>query len=186
MQINHYGLYFVLWNIFLAFLPCWVVYFLGEHKKLRRNRLLFALIFLFWLAMLPNTAYLFLMVRHLVNYCANYNIFRVCQTGSWIVLFFFTYALIGLPTFYYALSRMTKLVKRKWLPAPVIPLVSVGMLFGLYGRFNSWNVVTRPYQLLKTTVSFFTTPYLLTDFLVFTLALYLIYYTTDFFWKLKR
>jgi len=186
MQVNGYGLYFVLWNIFLALLPCWTVFFLAEYEPLQKNRLLFTLIFLFWLAMFPNTAYLFFMVRHLVDYCTDYDIFRVCQTGSWIALFFFVYALIGLPTFYYALSKMTKVVKRSWLPVVILPLTSIGLLFGLYERFNSWDIITRPVQLIETAVSFFTTPYLLTDFLAFTFVLFLIYYTTDLFWKFKR
>jgi len=190
MEINGYYLIFVLWNIFLALLPCWAVYFLIQHRKFQRNRLIFGLVFLFWLAMLPNTAYLFLMVRHLVDYCADYDKYRVCQTGSWMVMFFFTYALIGLPTFYYALGKMTELVGKKWgtrvkrlFPLVVIPLTSIGLMFGLYERFNSWDILRRPWSLLETTAGYFDTCYLTTDFLVFTFALYLIYYLTDFFWK---
>lgn len=193
MEMNNYHLIFVLWNIFLALLPCWAVYFLIRHKKLQKNRLAFALIFLFWLAMLPNTAYLFFMVRHLVDYCGDYDKYRVCQTGSWTVIFFFTYALIGLPTFYYALSKMTGIVAKKWgsrirrlFPLVIIPLTSIGVMFGLYERFNSWDIIKRPWSLLETTARYFDICYLTTDFLVFTFTLYLIYYVTDFFWKLKR
>ncbi|MFH0838000.1 MAG: DUF1361 domain-containing protein [Patescibacteria group bacterium] len=190
MEINNYELILVLWNIFLALLPCWAVYFLIQHKKLAKKPLVFALVFLFWLAMLPNTAYLFFMVRHLVDYCADYDKFRVCQTGSWKVMFFFTYALIGLPTFYYALSKMTDIVGKKWgmrvrrlFPLVVIPLTSVGLMFGLYERFNSWDILRRPWSLLERVAHYFDTCHLTTDFLVFTFALYLIYYLTDFFWK---
>ncbi|MBU0705803.1 DUF1361 domain-containing protein [Patescibacteria group bacterium] len=193
MEINDYPLILVFWNIFLAFLPCWAVYFLATHSKLRKNRVIFALIFLFWLAMLPNTAYLFLMVRHLVDYCADYDVYRVCRNGSWVVLFFFTYGLIGLPTFYYALSKMTDIVAQKWgkqakklFPLTVIPLTSVGLMFGLYERFNSWDILKKPLSLLGAVTDYFNIPFLTTDFLVFTFTLYLIYYVTDFFWKLKR
>lgn len=186
MMVNHYGLYWVVWNIFLALLPCWAVYFLSEHKALQKSRVAFALIFLFWLAMFPNTAYLFFMVRHLVNYCSDYDLYRVCQTGTWVVLFFFTYALIGVPTFYYALSKMTALLKKSWLPGVVLPLTSIGLMFGLYNRFNSWDLLLRPEELMKELFSFFTTPILLTDMLAFTLVLFLIYHATDFFWKLKK
>lgn len=185
-MVNHYGLYFVVWNVFLALLPCWAVYFLSAFKSLRKNRLIFALIFLFWLGMLPNTAYLFFMVRHLVDYCPEYDAYRVCLTGSWTVLFFFTYALIGLPTFYYSLNRMTEILKRKWLPLVMVPLTSVGLMFGLYNRYNSWDLLIRPRLLLDSTISYFVTPVLLTDLLAFTLALFLIYYVTDFFWQLKK
>ena len=189
MEINSYSLLFVLWNIFLALLPCWAVYFLSEHAvgtrhgASLRHGFLFTLIFLFWIFMLPNTAYLFLMVRHLVDYCVDYDIYRVCQTGSWMVMFFFTNALIGLPTFYYALSQMTKLLRRNWFPILIIPLTSIGLMLGLYERFNSWDILRRPITLIETTASYFQTPFLFNDFLVFTIALYLIYYITNFFWQ---
>lgn len=186
MEINEYGLVFVIWNIFLALLPCWAVYFLEQYKPLRKKRLVFALIFVFWLAMLPNTAYLFTMVRHLVNYCQNYDFYHVCRTGSWEVLFFFVYALVGVPTFYYSLSKMTALIRRKWLPIPIIPVTAVGILFGLYERYNSWDLLVRPLEVIRTTASYFTTPFMLLDFLAFTGALFLIYYVTDFFWNLKK
>lgn len=186
MEINGYSFLYILWNLFLALLPCWAVYFLSEYKALRKNRIVFTLIFLFWLFMLPNTAYLFTMVRHLVDYCADYDKYRVCQTGSSMVMFFFTYALIGLPTFYYALNRMTKLLKKNWLPVVMIPLTSIGIMFGLYERFNSWDILSRPITLIETTVSYFQTPFLLTDFLTFSIALYIIYYSTNFFWQWRR
>lgn len=190
MAVNEYHLIFVLWNIFLALLPCWAVYFLIQHKKFAKKPVIFALVFVFWLAMLPNTAYLFFMVRHLVDYCADYDKFRVCQQGSWAVMFFFTYALIGLPTFYYALSKMTEAVDKRWgarvkrlFPLVIIPLTSIGIMFGLYERFNSWDILRQPWSLAETTARYFNTCFLTTDFLVFTFALYLIYYLTDFFWK---
>lgn len=198
MQINRYGIIFIFWNIFLALLPCWTMYFLTAAQTRHdaslqsKKSISFWLIFLFWFFMLPNTAYLFFMVRHLVDYCHQYDAFRVCAKGSWTVLFFFVYALIGLPTFYYSLKKMTNLMGHRYghrikivFPLLIIPMTSIGLLFGLYERFNSWDIFTKPWQLLEIAANYFRTPFLRTDFIAFTILLYAIYYGTDFLIRRK-
>jgi len=189
ININKYQILFIFWNIFLALVPCWIAYFMSKANKIKRLGLPFIVLFLLWLFMLPNTAYLFFMVRHVVDYCTDLNAYRVCYTGgSWIPLFFFTYALIGLPTFYYAIKKMTNLVSKtyckmckKAFPIVIIPITSIGLMFGLYERFNSWDLLTRPWEILHVTTSYFQSPIMLTDFIIFTILLYVIYYVTDFF-----
>lgn len=184
MEVNAYSVAYILWNIFLALVPCWLVYFLSQHKKLLKKPLLLWPILALWLFMLPNTAYLFLMPRHLLDYCADYNAYRVCQTaGSWQVMFFSAYALIGLPTFYYALNKMSRLLKLKWLPLAVIPLTGVGLMFGLYERFNSWDILSKPVILLQVAASYFLNAAMLKDLLIFTGLLFVIYYVSEFFIK---
>ena len=162
ISINKYNVLIIFWNIFLALIPCVVVFYTAKIIRNRKwgnfnvqDKIAFILIFLFWLIVLPNTAYLFLIVRHLVNYCHHYDKYRVCTEGTtWIVIFFFTYALIGLPTFYYALSRMSYVFNKVFnklisliLPIVVIPLTTVGVMFGLFERFNSWDILIHPIQL---------------------------------------
>jgi uncharacterized membrane protein len=184
------------WNILLALVPCWIVYYLAKGvgnkkwKGLKNQKIIFIILFLFWLFMLPNTAYLFFIVRHLVNYCDDFDKYRVCLDGSWKVMFFFVYAAIGIPTFYYGLNRMERLFKSMcgkiyatFLPIIVIPLISIAVMFGLYERFNSWDILFRPIDLLKTVTTYFTEIYLLTDFLVITVCLYFIYYVTRYLLK---
>jgi len=193
MNIHGYNLIMIPWNIFLALIPCLIAYYSAKAvgkkkwKDLGRGQLVFMVIFLIWLFMLPNTAYLFMIPRHLVDYCDDYDKYRACLEGSWKVMFFFTYAAIGLPTFYYGLRRMERLFKSMcgkiyaaFLPIIVIPLTSIAVMFGLYERYNSWDVIFRPCDLMRTFGSYFTETYLLTDFLVFTACFYLIYYVTRY------
>ncbi|MBU0577005.1 DUF1361 domain-containing protein [Patescibacteria group bacterium] len=193
LDIHGYPLLMIPWNIILALVPCAIVYYLAKGvgkkkwKQLKNDRFAFMLIFLIWLFVLPNTAYLFMIPRHLVNYCDNLSMYRVCLDGSWLVMFFFAYALIGLPTFYYGLNKMVRIFKTmcgdlaaKLLPIFTIPLISIAVMFGLYSRYNSWDVVFRPNCLLKTVASYFSETHLLIDFVVFTLGLYLIYYVTRY------
>ncbi len=189
LNIHGYNLIMIPWNILLALIPCWIAYYLAKGvgnkkwKDLKGQKVSFMLIFLIWLFTFPNTAYLFMIPRHLVNYCDDFDRYRVCLDGSWKVLFFFTYAVIGLPTFYYGLNKMEKLFKSMcgkiyatYLPIIVIPLTTIAVMFGLYERFNSWDVIFRPLGLLRTVGSYFTDMIMLTDFLVITVCLYFIYY----------
>jgi len=202
LSINKYNILTIFWNIFLAIIPCITVYYLALSVKRQKwhdfkggDKVFFILIFLFWIFMFPNTAYLFTIVRHLVDYCQHYDKYRVCSEGSsWMVMFFFTYSLIGLPTFYYALKKMSEVFKKSFnemsatvLPIIIIPLTAIGVMFGLFERFNSWDVLINPLSVLNTATRYFIDLNLLTNFLIFTISLYLIYYGCDYFiWKIMK
>ena len=190
IAVNRYPLVMVPWNVFLAFLSCFLAWkmggmFKGKWSALKlTDRLGFVLLFLFWLFFLPNTAYLITMVRHLLDHCSDYNpLLRVCREESWMEAFFFLYALIGVPTFIYALKKMSALVGRLFsrlsavfFPIAVIPITAFGLMYGLLDRFNSWDIVTQPIVILQAGVTYFTDFRLLWNFLFFAAALYTIYY----------
>ncbi len=191
----------IFWNIILALVPCIIVYYVAKavgRKKWEKfnggGQWAFVILFLFWLLMLPNTAYLFTMVRQFVNYCFDFDRYRVCAEEAWMVIFFFVYALIGLPTFYYALNKMANVFKILFnkltatiLPIITIPLVAIGVMFGLFERYNSWDVLTKVNEIIRTVFSYFTNNNQLLNFLAFTLSFYLIYYGTDYLlWKKKK
>ena len=189
LNIHGYPVLVIPWNIFLAIVPCVIAYHLEKSvsgkkwKDLKGHKFAFIPIFIFWLFMLPNTAYLIFDVRHLADYCDNLDVYRVCQNGSWLVIFFFTYALIGVPTLYYAINKMSRVFGAVFnrsaaalLPVFAIPLISIGVMFGLYSRFNSWDILLKPCEILRVAGTYFTEPYLFTDFIVFATCLYFIYY----------
>ena len=198
LNIHGYQILTIPWNIFLALIPCITVYYLAKSIKNKKwksfnniDRASFVLLFLYWLFFFPNTAYMLMIPRHLVNYCYNWDINRICMNQSWIVIFFITYSFMGVPTFYYALKKMSLMLGKIFNPklqiiAPliIIPLTSIGIMLGLSSeRFNSWEVVTNPVNVLKVGLSYFTNQILFFNFLIFTICLYLIYYGTDFFIK---
>jgi len=191
LKIHGYSIIFMIWNILLAVTPCWIAYYVAlgvknrKWKKLKTERGALVLLFLLWLFFFPNTAYLFLTVRHLVNYCTVFDLYRVCQSSSWIPMVFFVYALVGLPTFYYALNKMKEVFERVFnedvantLPVVVIPFTAIGMMLGLYGRFNTWDILRNPVALLEELFGYFQDPSRFADFAIFTLSLYLVYYMT--------
>lgn len=185
------------WNLLLAILPCILVYELSiwvRGRTWRQSapsaRFTFLAAFLFWLFFFPNTAYLFTLVRHLVDHCTDYNVHRVCFHEAWQVPVLFLYALMGLPTFVYSL-RMMQRIFAQWfgsgwfLPVVIIPLTSLGILLGLFERLNTWDVVTRPFILIEKTWSYLTDPWSLLNFFVYVFVLGAIYYGTLYFWNSK-
>ncbi|MBN2087597.1 DUF1361 domain-containing protein [Candidatus Peregrinibacteria bacterium] len=193
-NINGYNIIMIVWNLFLAFIPCIIVYQMTKSigkkkwKKLSKHKIAFILLFLIWLFFFPNTAYLFTIPRHLVNYCDNFDKFRVClDKQMWIPVFFFTYAFIGVPTFYYSLNKMSQLfesvfgkLQAKLMRLIVIPLTTIAVMFGLYERFNTWDVIFRPLNILRIAGSYITDMRMIIDFIVITLFLYFIYLVIGF------
>ncbi len=199
-SINQYKILMVFWNLFLALVPCLTAYHLnkvvGEKKwnKLGKAQWAFVFLFLFWLLMLPNTAYLFTMVRHLADYCPDLDCYRVCPEQTWMVMFFFVYALLGVPAFYYAIDKMKQVFKTlfsprsaAFLPVFTVPLAAIGVMVGLFERYNSWDILIKGDEIISTVSSYFTNADDFINFFAFTLSFYLIYYSIDFLlWKKKR
>jgi uncharacterized membrane protein len=199
-QVNNYYVAVIFWNILLALLPCFIAWRLsrGYHLKKwtnisRMNRLLFVIIFLVWFFFFPNTAYLIADVRHLVDYCKEPDYFRACVNEAWVVPLFFTYSLAGVPTFYYALKKMTLILEKlfgraagRLFPLLMIPITALGLLLGLIGRFNSWEVLSRPLDIMGTVFGYLINDIMLLNLLAYMLMLYLIYYSIDFLWKKRK
>ncbi len=185
------------WNLLLAIIPCILVYELSHwvrgrtwQKSAPSARITFIAAFLFWFFFFPNTAYLFTLVRHLVDHCTDYNIHRVCFEEAWKVPLFLFYALMGLPTFVYSLRMMQRVFSQwfgsgRFLPFFIIPLTALGILFGLFERFNTWDIVTHPLTLVEKTLSYLTQPWSLLDFFVYIFVLSAIYYGTLYLWKAR-
>ncbi|MFH0820263.1 MAG: DUF1361 domain-containing protein [Candidatus Peregrinibacteria bacterium] len=198
-SIGMYPIYSIVWNFILALIPCALVYALAKAVGHRRayqlknsQSIAFVLIFGLWLLFLPNTTYLFASIRYLLDYCQPYNHVRVCMGGQnlWMVMFFFLYALAGLPLFVYSLERMTKVVgqlfgKRPhhFFPIFVIPLAALGTLFGVVERFSSWDLFLQPLTVPIAGLLYFFDLTRLLNLGVFTLGLYLLYYGTLYLWE---
>jgi uncharacterized membrane protein len=198
LNIHGYSVLGIFWNLFLVLIPCLTVYGMTVAARGRQwkafgwaEKAAFAALFLYWLFWFPNTAYQFMVPRHLTDYCAHFDKNRVCDTGSWLVAFFFIYAAAGLPAFYYALNRMGRLLDRlfqaklsKGLILTTIPLTTLGVMLGLFERANSWDILLNPLSLVQQTLNQLQEPDKLLFFGVFTASLYLLYYGTAAFIRL--
>jgi len=184
-HVNDYYVNDMIWNLFLIVVPI-VLYFLIKKRWYYSrgglwNKILVLVLFVAWLTFLPNTAYVMTDVRHLVNYCPNTE-FNVCPTNSWMPIFFFTYSLIGWISFVWLLnsvvalvgSRLNRVIASVFLLL-AIPMSALGVLLGLLDRLNSWDLITRPMTVYKTTILYFTDWQLLKILIIYSVLFFVLY-----------
>jgi uncharacterized membrane protein len=134
-----------MWNIFLAWIPFAIS---GLFKKMSdKSKWKSALVFCCWLAFFPNALYI---VTDLVHLELDSNIPKWFDT-----ILLFSSAIIGLMLAFISLYRVEaflgKTVNRR-LQKPLILLIiflgSFGVYLGRFLRWNSWDIVSSPFQLL--------------------------------------
>ncbi|PIZ72338.1 hypothetical protein COY07_03405 [Candidatus Peregrinibacteria bacterium CG_4_10_14_0_2_um_filter_43_11] len=191
--INGYPLLGILWNLILVFVAYFLTQKIAEWLKKRSwkklsslDRFVFSVAFLMWFFWFPNIAYLFTENRHLLGQCEDYDYLHVCPSEAWMLIVFFAYSLIGVPVFIYVLQKMTGILKQlfnknlRHFPLVMIPLTALGMLIGLIDRLNTWDIIHHPFSVIQTGLSYFSDANRFLNFIVFTGALYLIYYGAIF------
>ena len=135
---------FLVWNLFLAWIPVALALWLEERDQrgLARGWRLWAATFA-WLMFFPNAPYILTDLKHL----------KLATRPHWwtdliiILLFAFT----GLVLAFLSLHRMHALVARRrgWIAGwtfalGVVFLSGFGVYLGRFERWNSWDVLTQP------------------------------------------
>ncbi|HEY3379518.1 MAG TPA: DUF1361 domain-containing protein, partial [Armatimonadota bacterium] len=146
-----------------------------------------------WFAFLPNTCYLLTEWRHFLEALQATN-FYVSWTGQRDVMSMLTliiatisylcYSLFGLIAFALSIRPVARLLKDRgiatWLFAlPFFSLMSLGVYLGLELRFNSWDILTRPWLILTAIHHAISRPILLLIIFIFGLFLWLVYWLFD-------
>lgn len=152
LEVNGYRIGFLVFALGLACIPFGISFLLRYRKT---NIWMFWVLFAIWFVFFPNIPYLFSKGRYIIGYCGT-NPWELCG-NSWQIGFFFFHALLGVPLQYLSLryitdaSRIGKRIPHMALAAIMFTFSSIAMPIGLYGRFNSWHVVTAPLQVLQFT-----------------------------------
>ncbi|HMP83990.1 MAG TPA: DUF1361 domain-containing protein [Verrucomicrobiota bacterium] len=135
---------FLLWNLFLAWLPLLFAMFAsnldrhGEHRTMR-----FAGLAVAWLLFFPNAPYIITDLIHLTtrfhrHFWIDLNLILICA---------FTGLLLGFVSLYLMQSIVARRLGRVagWLfVGGSAGLCSVGIYLGRFLRLNSWDVVVQP------------------------------------------
>lgn len=135
---------FLLWNLFLAWIPLLFAY-LTLHLRLRRR--LAGLWAIAWLLFFPNAPYLITDIMHL-------------HQGDVPVLYdavmLFTFAMCGVALGFVSLRWMQMGVVRRWgfwaggfFVLSVLGVAGVGIYIGRYLRWNSWDIVFNPMVVIR-------------------------------------
>jgi uncharacterized membrane protein len=135
---------FIPWNLFLAWLPLLFSSAIQNASFTFKNSCLFAL----WLLFFPNAPYLITDLFHL-------------QQREGVPLYFdlvllFMAAWNGLLMGLYSLRNIEQLLRTRFSAGSVrviivgcIVLCGFGVYLGRYDRYNSWHLLTQPFDLLK-------------------------------------
>jgi uncharacterized membrane protein len=139
---------FMVWNLFLGFVPFWISQYLYKQKQLHKSA--FFLIGFVWLLFLPNAPYMLTDLFHL-------------HPKSYLPIWFdlvliLSFAITGLVLFYQSILQIIQVVKFH-CPSLHHPLylivlflaVSYGVYIGRFLRVNSWDVLN-PIALAETCI----------------------------------
>jgi len=151
---NHSG--WIAWNLFLAFIPLALSFWLFRRPSKVRDVLWWTGLVMY-VAFLPNAPYLLTDIIHLI---------RATQSGYsvWVIgLVFFPLHLIailgGFEAYVVSLINQGYYLKRigakawiLWAELGIHLLCAIGVFIGRFRRFNSWDLVTDPGNVLLTTL----------------------------------
>lgn len=152
---NSFFYLFLVWNLFLAIVPYAITIYLQCTTKINKLQLVFW--FTVWLLFLPNAPYIITDLIHL----------RI-NSGFYIwldVLLVSSFACNGILLFYLSVLDMKELIlnylsatKVNYLLGFIFFLSSFGVYLGRFLRYNSWELLSNPKQLLVDILNIITFP----------------------------
>ncbi len=149
---------FLIWNLFLAWVPFYMISFIRAREKYAQRKTLVALAAGAWLLFFPNTLYIITDLFHLRPRSP------IPLWYDLVLIFSFLWA--GLVLGVKSLWDLEKLLEQ-WLNKRLVRLLSVCFLFaasygiylGRFERWNSWDILTDPLLLLGSVWSHFSNPF---------------------------
>ena len=136
------SLNWMVWNIFLGFIPFFISsVFLYLHQKNRLINIIFILGGIVWLLFLPNAPYLVTDIIHVRN--------NGFVPPVYDAILLFSSGILGMLFFSYSVFDMEQILKNKikekyirMIIFAVFFLTAFGVYLGRFLRFNSWDVLT--------------------------------------------
>ncbi|NRB07114.1 MAG: DUF1361 domain-containing protein [Richelia sp.] len=171
----------IIWNLFLAFIPLTLSFGLFRRRTNSRSLMWWVALIVF-IAFLPNAPYLLTDIIHLI---------RAIRSGYsvWIISLIFIplhlFAILsGFEAYVISVINQGHYLQRQGKRQFVIPaelmihiLSAIGVYLGRFRRFNSWDLVTDPGGIFVSTFDDLTTKFPLVviaiTFVVITLAYWL-------------
>jgi len=138
--------YFLLWNLFLAFIPFYLSNTLMQRPAWIESKWKFSLVFIGWLLFIPNSFYMLTDLFHLYDSHA---------LPRWFdLLLIFCFAWNALLFGILSVRHMEKIMHARWpfrnellFIYPVMVLNAAGIYIGRYLRYNSWDIISNPFRL---------------------------------------
>lgn len=149
--------FFLIWNLFLAYLPLCITTLMRNYPALAAKRLYFYPAFACWLLLLPNAPYLITDFIHLK---------KELNVPVWFdVLMLISFAITGVICGLAAMKEMFLMLEKRsgtraaWSVMAVTSILSgFGVYVGRFLRYNSWDILHRPLALSSDILSSLTHP----------------------------
>lgn len=146
---------FLLWNLFLAFVPYIISKRIDEFQEMRRWK--FIVYSLIWLLFIPNAFYIITDLFHLDmnEHVPLWYDLALLLSCAWSGLLF------GILSVRQMEILFEKNFNRRldlFFSIPVMILNGLGVYVGRYLRFNSWDILVNPFQLAADIVYLFIHP----------------------------
>ncbi len=156
----------LVWNLFLAWIPMWAAIPIARGRPVTKRNWTAAFIFIgLWLLFFPNSPYLLTDFIHLapghgMTHWPIHALDRVSPRGlvpPWydvLLLFAFAWngmmlALTSLHLVRRAITRWTSPVWGWVMVVVAVFLCGFGVTLGRFERFNSWDIISKPGELLS-------------------------------------
>ncbi|MBS1973638.1 MAG: DUF1361 domain-containing protein, partial [Bacteroidetes bacterium] len=147
---GHISFMFLLWNLFLAWVPYCISQWLYCYQNKVNSKITLATIIAVWLAFVPNAFYILTDLYHIGD---NYNDFSMPQWFDLAMLLSFAWN--GLLLGVLSVRHIEKVIHGRFsikhellFIYPVMWLNALGIYVGRYLRFNSWDVISDPLALV--------------------------------------
>jgi len=180
---------FLVWNLFLAWIPYAITIAIQEHPFVLKNKFLLFGALMAWLVFFPNGPYILTDLFHL---------HLRPDVPKWFDLilllsFGWTGLMLGLISLYNVQNILSNVVNKFFSRAVVVGaafLSGYGVYLGRFERYNSWNLLTDPILLIKDILGHVLHPIQHKDMVVFSfsfgLFVLLVYYTLIIFTETKK
>jgi uncharacterized membrane protein len=151
LHSGNYRFLFLIWNLFLAYIPYFITARLSQRPQWIRQRAIFVPVFVVWLLFIPNAFYILTDLFHLVDHPYSLTL------PLWFELvLILSFAWNGLLLGILSVRRMEKFLRmgssfrdEMVFLYPIMLLNSLGVYIGRYLRYNSWDVITNPFDLTR-------------------------------------
>lgn len=139
---------FLNWNLFLAILPWLLSSAILWNKKIRKNSYISAGVVMIWLLFFPNAPYILTDLFHLKLHAT---------VPVWYdLILILSYAWVALLIGFLSLWDIEKIIGShfhfpypKMLTVFLLFISSFGIYLGRFLRWNSWDILTQPYEVTE-------------------------------------
>ncbi|HEY9735339.1 MAG TPA: DUF1361 domain-containing protein [Trichocoleus sp.] len=175
----------ILWNLFLAFIPLALSFWLFRQRSAKSRNSLWWLALVVYVAFLPNAPYVLTDIIHFI---------RATRDGLSMVALIVAYIplhvlsiLAGFEAYVVSLLNQGQYLRNHgakryivWAELMTHALAAVGVFIGRFRRFNSWDIISDPDGVLLQTLDDLTSKWPLAVILVMFLII------TALYWVFKQ